>query len=453
MGLFDAFKSKTEINERSTEDFNYGSFSITSYFGDGGLVTEGQAMKVPAVTSSIELITSSIAQLPIYLYKKEEDGEITKIEDKRVFLLNQEPNDLLSGHNLKKQMVKDYLFHGASYTKVERSRNDVISLHHLPIKELSVTKYKKHGYLYTAEIKLIYENETKNGLEQNIFDPSDLIIVLKDSSDGVTSTGLLKNNGDVFKLAIDEINYSSGILKNGALPIGVLKATSRLTSGAIDRLRNSFENLYGGSKKAGKTLILEEGLDYHPISMKPNEMDLTNQKKNTISEIARVFNVPESMINSSANKYSSNEQNNIYFLQYCISPIVTAIEGAIDKSLLLESEKESGYFFRFDVSEILRTTEKEKIESVVRAMEKGLISINEGRAKINMPNIDVDYFTWNLGSVFYNAETGNMTVPNMGVTIDPNDLQPPGDPQVQVKKEFGQEDQPKDEATKTEEVD
>lgn len=430
MGLFDSLRTKNsnqlEQEERAREDFSYGSFSITSYFGDGGTVTEEQAMKIPAVTSSVELITSSIAQLPIYLYKKESNGEIRKIEDdQRVFLLNQEPNSLLSGHNLKKQMVKDYLFHGASYTKVERSYNDVIALYNLPIKDLSVTKYKKYGYLYSAEVKLIHESELNGGHEQHIFDPDDLIVVLKDSSDGITSAGLLKNNADVFKLAIDEINYSTGILKNGALPIGVLKATSRLTSNAIDRLRSSFENLYGGSKRAGKTLILEEGLDYQPISMKPNEMDLTNQKKNTISEIARIFNVPESMINSAANKYSSNEQNNIYFLQYCISPIVTAIEGSINKALLLESEKKDNYFFRFDVSEILRTTEKEKIEAVVRAMEKGLISINEGRAKINMPNINVDYFTWNLGSVFYNPETGDMTVPNMGVTIDPNNLQPP----------------------------
>ncbi|MEK5205244.1 phage portal protein [Bacillus sp. FSL R10-2789] len=431
MKLRDLFRSKPIIEERSSNDFTYGSFSITSFFGDGSLVTEEQAMKIPSVASSVELITSSIAQLPVYLYKEKANGEVEKVEDRRIFLLNHEPNELVNGHNFKKQVVKDYLFHGASYTKVEKVRNDVIALYSLPIKDISVTKYKQFGYKHTAVVNLAYDT----GNKKHEFSTDELVIVLKDSSDGVTATGVLKNSGETFRLALDEQDYTTGILKHGALPIGILKATSRLTQNAIDRLRASWENLYGGAKKAGKTIILEEGLDYQPISMKPNEMDLTNSRKNTVSEISRIFNVPESMINSSANKYASNEQNNIHFLQYCISPIITSIEAALDKTLLLESEKEAGYYFRFDTSEILRTTEKEKIETAVNAMKAGLLSINEARAKVDMKAIDVDYFTWGLGSVFYNPKTGDMTIPNMGVTIDPDNPVPPTDPNAKPDSE------------------
>ncbi|PHA62868.1 phage portal protein [Bacillus wiedmannii] len=424
MNLLDLFRNKSNVEERSRDQFTYGSFSITSFFGDGSLVSEEQAMKIPSVATSVELITSSVAQLPVYLYKEKENGEVERIEDRRVSLLNHEPNELVNGHNFKKQMVKDYLFHGASYTKVERVRNDVIALYHLPIQDISITKYKQFGYKHTAVVNLAWDSGNKN----HEFSPDELVIVLKDSDDGVTATGVLKNNSETFRLALDEQDYTTGILRHGALPIGILKATSRLTQNAIDRLRSSWENLYGGAKKAGKTIILEEGLDYQPISMKPNEMDLTNSRKNTVSEISRIFNVPESMINSSANKYASNEQNNIHFLQYCISPILTAVESALDKTLLLESEKEAGYYFRFDTSEILRTTEKEKIETAVTAMKAGLLSINEARAKVDMKAIDVDYFTWGLGSVFYNPETGDMTIPNMGVTIDPDNPTPPPGP-------------------------
>jgi len=444
MGFLDRFKkssSSSSSEQRSQEDFRYGSFSITSFFGDGSQVTEEQAMKIPAVASSVELITSSIAQLPIYLYKENEKGEVIKVDDRRVFLLNNEPNELVNGYNFKKHLVKDYLLYGASYTKIERVRNDVIALYQLPIREISVTKYKKDGYKYSAKISLINQQGNKDAE----FSPDELIIVLKDSKDGITSSGVLKNNSDTFLLALDEQNYTQGILKNGALPVGVLKATSRLTQNAIDRLRASFENLYSGAKKAGKTLILEEGLDYNPISMKPNEMDLTNSRKNTLSDISRIFNIPESMINAYANKYASNEQNNIYFLQYCISPIVTAIEGALDKNLLLESEKERGYYFRFDTSEILRTTEKEKIETIATAMKEGLISISEARSKIDMPPLDVDYFTWSLGSIFYNPKTNEMTIPNMGVTIDPDNPIPQNNQQ--------QSDDPNNEQTQQTEED
>lgn len=411
------FKQNTnESEERSSSEYFYGGMSFTSYFGGNAEITEEQALKIPAVASALELITSSVSQLPIYLYKRTEDNEIVKVEnDKRTFLLNKEPNYFMNATTLTRQIVKDYLLYGACYLKIEKDGNEIAGIYRLKIDEVSVEKYRISPYETTATINVGYGDMSEKYL------PDEVIIVLKDSKDGYTSTGILKDNADTLKLALDEQDYTTSILKNGALPIGVLKATSRLTEKAINRLRNSWEDLYGGSKKAGKTLILEEGLDYTPISMKPNELDLTNVRKHTVSEIARIFNVPESMINSAANKYASNEQNNIYFLQYCLASILTSIEAAYNKSLLLETEKDEKYFFKYDVSELLRTTEKEKIETIVRAMEKGLLSINEARQKIDMPNIENDYFTWNLGSVFYSQDTGKFMIPNTGLNIDPRE--------------------------------
>lgn len=97
-----------------------GGYSITSYFGDGGPITEEEAMRIPTVVSALELITSSIASLPIYLYKEDRKGAVIKIPDNRVSLLNDEPNDLINGYNMKKRMVKDYLLYGASYIKIEK---------------------------------------------------------------------------------------------------------------------------------------------------------------------------------------------------------------------------------------------------------------------------------------------------------------------------------------------
>ena len=45
------------------------------------------------------------------------------------------------------------------------------------------------------------------------------------------------------------------------------------------------------------------------------------------------------MINSNAGKYGSGEHNSIVFLQYCINPIVEALEGALNLSLLLEKRE------------------------------------------------------------------------------------------------------------------
>jgi HK97 family phage portal protein len=419
VGIRDWFTSKKpNIEERAmisygSNNLSHLSGTIYSMFTTSSDVTEEQAMKIPSVVACVELITGSIAQLPIYLYKQNEKNEVERVpNDKRVFLLNNEPNSLINAYNFKKKLAKDFLLYGVSYTKKEMIRNNVEALNTFPMTNVYVTKYLIDGYKYDADIRLTYVGSNKEKMER-IFKPDELVIVVKDTEDGVTGKGVLTAGAETLTLALNEVEYTSNILKNGALPIGVIETMNKLSENAIKRLRSGWESLYGGSKNAGKTVILEEGLQYKPISIKPNDMQLVESKKITISEIARLFNVPESMLNADANKYASNEQNNLHFLQYTLAPIISAIESALDKSLLLENEKEDGYYFRFDVSEILRTTEKEKIESAATGLTKGLYSLNETRAKLDMHKLEDDYFIWSLGNVLYNPKTGEIIVPNM----------------------------------------
>ena len=416
MGFLDWFKvSKQEEEQRAMINYssNHSSGAIFSMFSTSTPVTEEQAMKIPSVVACVELITGSIAQLPIYLYKENDKGEVERIaNDRRVFLLNNEPNSLLNGYSFKKRVAKDYLFYGVSYTKKETARNNVLELNPFDMRLVQVTKYLIDGYKYDADIKLTTYGADGNGI-QKIFKPYELVMILRDSEDGVTSRGILESGSDILTLAINEGEYTNNILKNGALPIGVIETVNRLSENAIKKLRAGWESIYGGAKNSGKTVILEEGLQYKPISLKPNDMQLVDGRKATVSEICRLFNVPESMVNADANKYASNEQNNLHFLQYTLSPIITAIESALDKSLLLEKEKEEGYYFRFDTSEILRTTERERIESAAQGLMRGFYSLNETRAKFDMPKLEDDYFMWSLGNVLFNPGTKEMFVPNM----------------------------------------
>jgi len=411
-------KSKPEQEERSVFASTHTQGAIYSIFSTGTAITEEEAMRIPSVVFCVELISGSIAQLPIYLYKENDKGEVEKVpNDRRVFLLNNEPNSMLNGYNFKKKVVKDYLFYGASYTKMDKARNSVLEVHPFDMRNVQVTKYVSDGYKYSADVKLMTYGHDGQGLERT-FQPYELITVLRDSEDGITSRGVLEQGGKLLQLALNEVEYSNNILKNGALPIGVLQTANKISDQAMKRLKLGWESLYSGAKNAGKTVILEEGLEYNPISLKPNDLQMVDSKKITISDISRLFNVPESMLNADANKYASNEQNNLHFLQYTLAPILIAFETALDKSLLLEEEKEQGYYFRFDVSEILRTTEKEKIESITEALTKGLWSLNESRGKLDLPKLDEDYFIWSLGNVLFNPETKEIIVPNMQGSAD-----------------------------------
>lgn len=421
MGFFDLFKS--EKHEQRDADTTTGT-SITSLFSGEDYVSEDTIQKIPTAKACTELISGTIAQLPIYLYKETDKGIVRVTGDKRENLLNSEPNEFQTGFNFKKQIVKDFLNYGFSYTYIDRLGNDISELVNLKSRNIYVEKYIQDGYrIVDADIRL-YTTETGRHIRTpkkkilNTFKPYECLIVLSDSHDGLTSKGVLEKGKDVFKIALEEKKYTSSIYKNGALPLGVLKSQNRLTKPVIDRLRESWQSLYTGGSNAGKTVILEEGLDYTPVSLKPGDLLLTDNRKDVVSDICKLYNCPESLIDVSKIKYGSLEQNNIHFLQYTLSPIITAIEDGLNKSILLEQEKEEGYFFSFDTSEVLRTTDGEKYSAIKTALDGGFMSINEARYKLNLPAIEDDIMKWTLGAVLYYPKTGEMKIPNMGIGID-----------------------------------
>ncbi|EEL89657.1 TPA: phage portal protein [Bacillus nitratireducens] len=421
-----AFWNKTE--KRSIEEKpTFGGIEITtnsSLFG-GMSVNEQTVMEIPTVEACVSLIANTIASLPIDLKQQNKDGSVEKIKkDDRHFLLNQENEENMSSRDLIKNMVKDYLLHGQAFAnkgnEVETVRGELKrtlkELNYLPAKNMQITKIYNNGIKHTdAEYQLTtFTGQHVGGNKHKTFGPNELLRVLNNPINAFEGEGLLVRGDKLFKQALAEIEYTNGIYERGALPLGILKTTARLNEKAINALRLAWSKLYGGVRNSAKTVILEEGMEYEKISMNPNEIQMNETMDRTDSRICKLFGVPESMISSKANKYDSVEQNSLHFLKHTIAPILVALEQAFDRQLLTTREKKvKGYYFRFDVSELLRATEKERTEAIALGLEKGLLTINEAREKLDLPNIKKDVFMWGLNHVLYNPKTNEMNVPNM----------------------------------------
>ena len=379
-------------------------------------VTEDSIMNIPTVSNCVYLIADAISQLPINICFYNEDGSVGKVvDDERVYLLNNEPNESIDHSILKKMMVKDYLINGNAYVIVERKGNTVSGLYPVPAKEVGIQTFED-GYKTTAKITV------KGSVE---VEPENVVIALKDSKNGFEGEGVLEVGKEVLKLALQEIIYSQSVLDNGAIPTGVVSIPGNLTPQAYTNIKRSWQSNFGGTHNAGKTAVLEGGATYKAISLNPNDLELATSKKNTVSELCKLFSVPESMVNANANKYASTESNGLQFLQYCIGPVLSAIESAFNKILLLEDEKMKGYFFQFDTSELTRTVESEKVETLVKAVKGRLISINEARGRLGYPSMPKDWWIYGLGDVLYNVETNKLIVANSGLGINPEEALSP----------------------------
>ncbi|WP_207652734.1 phage portal protein [Clostridium puniceum] len=87
-------------------------------------VSKERFLNIPSVSGSVNLISGTIASLPIKLYKSE-GGKVTPIEDYRVNLLNDTTGDTLDGFQFKQALVNDFLLYGEGYSYVNRRLSKV----------------------------------------------------------------------------------------------------------------------------------------------------------------------------------------------------------------------------------------------------------------------------------------------------------------------------------------
>ena len=140
------------------------------------------------------------------------------------------------------------------------------------------------------------------------------------------------------------------------------------------------------------------------------EMQLNENKKTNSDEICKLFNMPPAMINGGA-----TEQDKTNFVQYCLNPILKEFECALNRDLLLESEKGS-FYFAADTSELTKGDIEKRFRAYETASKNGFMQIDEIRLRENLPPLGLDFVRLGLQDVLYDPETKQFYMPNMNKT-------------------------------------
>ncbi len=402
MGLLQDWKEFREYqeNRESLEDI-----LLSSGVGTDSVTIE-QALNIPSVSSCDAIISDTVAALPIVLYKKEND-RITEVkDDNRVALLNDDTNDTLDGFQFKKALTEDYLLDGAGYAYINRDRNKVKSLHYVSSNNLSVN----------TSVDPIFKNYDilVNGATYRDFE---FLKVTRKTKDGVTGKGIVSENNKMLSVAYNSLVFEELLVKTGGNKKGFLQSEGKLSQEAINELKTAWNNLY--KNNSDNVVILNNGLDFKEASNTSVEMQLNENKQTNAREICKMFNVPTSILEGSA---SENEYNN--WIKVCIVPILKAIETAINKDLLLPSEKGS-FYFAFDTDELTKGDIEKRFKAYEIAVKNGIYQIDEIRYKENSPPLGMDYIKLGLDTVLFDPKTKDIYTPNTNKTSNmdnPNKL-------------------------------
>lgn len=349
-------------------------------------ITRDKALTLPAVSGAVDLISSSIASMPVKLYKYTK-GKVEEVDnDPRTALLNGDTGDTLDGYQMKKAIVEDFLMDGGGYAYIRRQRNDVTGLYYVRSDQIFIQK-NNNPVFKDYEINVGGKN----------YQSYEFIKLLRSTRDGASGTGLTDEVAKVLETAYQTLLYELRRVKAGGAKKGFLQSDHKLTQESIDTLKSAWARMYSGDSEEENVVVLNEGIQFKEASASSTELQLNESSNRLQSQINDLFHI-------------SNDFDLTFKL--AVYPIVKAFETALNRDLLLEKEKRR-LFFEFDVKEITRANLKERYEAYKLAKDTGFMTVNEIRQAENMNYIEgMDVINVGLGAVLYDIVKGVYYTPN-----------------------------------------
>lgn len=274
------------------------------------------------------------------------------------------------------------LLWGNAYAQIVRDgKNEILGLYPLLPENVEIDRDPKSGdliYTYHA-----YTDEKPGEHDKDIVFRRDEILHIPglgfNGLVGFSPIAMMKNAlGAV--MAVER--YGSAFFKNGAQPAGVLEHPGVLKD--PQKIRDNWTKAYGGARNAHRIAVLEEGMQYKPISLPPEDSQFLSTREFDVEEICRMFQVPPHLVQDlKRSTFNNIEHQGIAFVQYSLMPWIIRIEKGIMKDLLLEEEQDV-YFPKFNVDGLMRGDYQSRMNAYAIGVGNGFFSPNDVRRLENM---------------------------------------------------------------------
>lgn len=394
--IFNFFRKKQEI--RAEPGY------ITEAVGFGGIfseqITRSQALEIPTVSACIGKIAETVSRLPVKLYRRD-NGRITEItDDSRLMLLNGETGDTLNTVDMWRAVTEDYFLGNGAWIFLNSDGIRVKSIHYVDSRNISIMA-NTDPIFKTFDIMV-------NGTKYYDFQ---FLRLFRKTRTGYSNIPVQSDNQRIFSVAYNAIMLEEKMNKTGGNKGGFLKSKVRLSKESIEEIRNGWNTLYANTDSRGIPL-LNDGLDFQPVSSTAVELQINENKKVNSCEICKIFGFPHTVIDGGA-----TDDDNRKFVS-AVTAILNQIETALDCSMLLEKEKQQGYYFAFDTKELTRGSIKERWEAYEIAVRNRILQVDEVRREEDFEPLGFNFVTLGLGDVLLNPQTLEVFTPNTGQTAN-----------------------------------
>ena len=340
-------------------------------------------MLLSTVYRCVDLISDSIAVLPLKTYEIDKDG--FKAEAKKhpaYYVLDTEPNEDMTRFVFFKTLMTSVLLAGNGYAYIERDGLKVSQLVYIPSGAVSI--------VWITDKQGIMRKRYKVQGFTDLVEPRDMIHVLNFSYDGINGISTLEHARQTLAIATSAEESAKGFYDSGGQLSGVLTVEgARLSKEQKDQIYQTWkERTDPITGNPNGIAVLEGNMKYQPISISPSDSQLLESRQFNVVDICRFFSVsPVKAFDLSKSSYSTVEATQLQYLTDTALAVITKIEQEINRKVFLPSER-GKIVAEFDTSAILRTDKSAQATYWKELFNIGAATPNEVRRENNLGRMD-----------------------------------------------------------------
>jgi HK97 family phage portal protein len=331
------------------------------------------SLRCPAVRGAVAVLAESVAQLPLIMYRRGDDGSKERATDHSLYeILHDQANDWTSAFEFRQQMMVDLLLFGNAFAHIGRSRasGQIVELVRLPPRAVQVDRDDA-----TQEPTYWVQDPVRRQIDR-----ADILHL---AALGGESPVMLAREAIGLYLSMER--HQGLLFGNGCRPAGVLKLKGRIPPATLERLQQDFAAKWGGLAGSGRTMILEDDATFEPVTFSSVDLQMIELRRYQVAEIARALRIPLHLLGDwERATWSNAETAGRQFLAHSLLPWIKLWEGAIRRALLSPAERQT-YYAEFLVDDLVRADIAARFEAYAKAATNGLFTINEIRGLENRP--------------------------------------------------------------------
>ena len=374
MSLVQRVLSAVGLEKRSTIGVNGWPIPLSA-----SSVTPATAQGVSAVYACVQAIAETTASLPLILFKRTGDDRERASDHPLYRVLHDMANPEQTALEFREYMQACVLLRGNAFARIVRGYDgQVRELWPLNPDTVQVRR---------TPSGLVYEH-TQEGVLTRLLAHEVLHLRHRLGDDGVLGVSPITAARGVVELALSEQEHGRNTFTNGAKLLGVLKFPGKLKPEQRQAIAASWASQYAGGANAGRTAVLDEGVDFQALSMSLEDAQWIEARKFSVIEVCRLFRVPPVIVQSMEEaNYSNSVELARQFITLSLRRHLVAWEQAIAKQLLTEAGRRS-YFAEHQVEGLLRGDSANRAAFYSSGIASGWMLKSEARKLENLPAIE-----------------------------------------------------------------